>query len=309
MVGADLQVNKNDSKDKTEPAKSGQNTITVSRLKKEVVQRLRSHDLEMPLLPRIATKIMKLSSDPDSTLTDFANLIKQDQFITGQVIQIANSPVYGGLCEVTNLTRAIAQIGIRTIKDLIIGISIGSSIFRNPKFQKEMDSLWKHSMAVAMLCQEIAVHKKLDSEHAFLCGLVHDIGKPFLVDVVSKLIRKEEHSVSISHDQLVLIINQLHQAVGGILARVWKFPETITQAVAHHHDFQSMEGDAKIMANIVYLADSIANNMDIGLKPYTCEISLEESFAGLNIPENEREMLMKALPDKVEQYLSSIGAG
>lgn len=291
------------------PPQKPDDAFSIVELKKEVVARIRSHDMDIPLLPRIATRIMKLSSDPNSSLSDFANIIKQDQFVTGQIIKIANSPVYGGLCDITNVNRAIVQIGVRTMKDLILGISMGASIFRNPSFKSEMDILWKHSMAVGYVCQELGQKLKMDSEHAFLCGLLHDIGKPFLLDVISNVSQKKKVENRISQDSLILVLDHLHQAVGAILARIWKFSDTITQSVAHHHEYQSLEGKTRKLANLVYVSDLIAHHFEIGLADDKTGLDLVEPLEDLGFPGESVDTILEVLSGQVEAYLVSVTLG
>jgi putative nucleotidyltransferase with HDIG domain len=184
---------------------------------------------------------------------------------------------------------------------------MGSSVFRNPAFKKEMDILWKHSMAVAFISQEIAAKCEVDVEHAFLCGLVHDIGKPFLVDVISKVLKKQPKTVVLPDEHLLAILDQLHQAVGGILARVWKFSDSVTKAVSHHHEYQTIEGEPKLMANLVHTADLVAHSMEIGLRLEPPAIGLSESFQHLDVSTETSQEIMDTFPEKVQAYLDSIG--
>lgn len=309
MVGSNVASRKQKPPATQPSSQKSDNAFSIVELKKEVVSRIRSRDMDIPLLPRIATRIMKLSSDPNSSLSDFSNVIKQDQFVTGQIIKIANSPVYGGLCDITNVNRAIVQIGVRTMKDLILGISMGATIFRNPSFKDEMSILWKHSMAVGYICQELAQNIKIDSEHAFLCGLLHDIGKPFLLDVVSMISKKKQARKRISQESLILVLDHLHQAVGGILARIWKFSDTITQSVAHHHEYPTLEGKTKQMANLVYISDLIAHQLDIGLAEDKSGFDLIEPFEHLGFSGEKVDTILEILSGQVEAYLVSVSLG
>lgn len=277
------------------------------KLKLEVIRRLKTGDIEIPLLPNIATKVLRLSSDPNTAINDFSEVIRQDQYLTAQIVRIANSPVFGGLYEVTNLERAMVQIGIRTIKDLILGLSMGATVFRNKEYQAVMDDLWKHSMAVAYISQKLASRYATDPEYAFLCGLVHDIGKPFLMDVVAKIVKSDKQKGTLPMEIINDILDQLHPAVGGILAKRWKFGEAAMFSVTHHHNYQEIPSFInRKMANLIQASNLIAHFIGIGLAHHQVDPENEPTFVDLGMTPEDIAQFLEVLPGQIEAYIISV---
>jgi HD-like signal output (HDOD) protein len=50
-----------------------------------------------------------------------------------------------------------------------------------------------------------------------------------------------------------------HAEIGGKLAEHWAFPPMITTVIAHHHDFMAAPEEARWLAAVVALADSLCN--------------------------------------------------
>ena len=54
-------------------------------------QKIEKDQIEVPMLPEVANKVMRLTQDPDSESGDLARLISSDQTLAGHVMRIANS--------------------------------------------------------------------------------------------------------------------------------------------------------------------------------------------------------------------------
>ena len=55
---------------------------------------LQQDQLEVPLLPEVAGRVVHLTQDPESDATQLAQLIQSDQALASHVIRIANSAAY-----------------------------------------------------------------------------------------------------------------------------------------------------------------------------------------------------------------------
>lgn len=60
-------------------------------------------------------------------------------------------------------------------------ISCRSKVFNVEGFKTDVRESFDLSLATAALSQEIARVRRLNVEDAFLCGLLHDIGRPVLL--------------------------------------------------------------------------------------------------------------------------------
>ena len=58
----------------------------------EVIQNLG----DLPPLPQVAARAIRISADSDTSSKQLHNLIRTDQALSGQLLRIANSAMFGG---------------------------------------------------------------------------------------------------------------------------------------------------------------------------------------------------------------------
>ncbi|GAH74409.1 unnamed protein product, partial [marine sediment metagenome] len=160
------------------------------RFRERVVNKILSKEFELPLLPHVALKVIRLTNDATSSMQDLAKVIMTDQMMTSKIIRIANSPVYAGTMEITNIKQALVRVGQGEVRNLMLAVSLGSKVFKSGMYSKLAKMLWEHAVGVAFAARVIAHGLHLDREQAFLCGLMHDLGKMVMLDILENCQRK-----------------------------------------------------------------------------------------------------------------------
>lgn len=233
-------------------------------IKERVLAKLRN----LPTLPEVAMKVMEVANNPRSSAADMAKVISQDQALTARILRLVNSAYYGFPRKISTITQAIVILGFRTVRDLVLNISI-SDMF-NAKVQAgiNVEALWLHNLAVAVASKVLARKIGYDQpEEAFTAGLLHDLGKLVLV----KLIPQEyERVVSIAKNSNKWIrdveedlLEIDHSIVGKWVADQWKFPLQLTHAIHMHHQPQ-LENEYTELISIVHGADVLSRIKKIG---------------------------------------------
>lgn len=69
-------------------------STTIEQLEQALLKKLERGDIELPLLPQVASQVMALTSDPSADAAKLSALIHQDQALAAHVLRIANSPAY-----------------------------------------------------------------------------------------------------------------------------------------------------------------------------------------------------------------------
>jgi putative nucleotidyltransferase with HDIG domain len=156
------------------------------------------------------------------------------------------------------------------VTSLAIGINIFDSFTKGAKSEAVLiNRLWTHSCAVAVLVKEIWMRRSgrgKEGEFAFLCGLLHDLGKAVLFLTYPGhygsifAIAKSENDPAISayeHDNY----GADHSEIGEMLAKQWGFPPELAMVIRRHHDPLALEVP---MVSAVVLADLVAKELKIG---------------------------------------------
>ena len=259
------------------------NGIEVASL---LEQQLLSNHIDVPMLPDVASRVLHLSNDPDSDAQQLANLIQSDQALAGHVMRIANSAAYTPNASMVSLQQAVARLGMDLIAEIAIAASLNSRLFKAPGFEKRMDAIWQHALCAAFWGKEIARAAKQNVEASFLCGLLHSIGRPAVLQCIADL--EAKHEAALSPDENRLLEDRYHVDYGVAIVEKWEMPVIVRESVKYYLNYGEAENKAE-QAMVVYAAAKAAQ-VTLWPEEFSAEqLKLDEVFADLNLYEDEIE--------------------
>lgn len=191
--------------------------------------------LALPALPETAARVLAACQDESSDLEELAELVVHDQTLAANVLRVANSVAYAPREPILSLRKALGRLGLSTVCDVAIAVVLKQHVFSVPRYRTRIRDLWRHSAASACYAQEIAqlLHRNVDS--AFLCGLLHDVGMPIVMQLVCELERKGVIG-DVTPEALEAAMHEFHGELGAKLAQSWRLGPWISAAILHHHD-------------------------------------------------------------------------
>ena len=226
----------------------------VSSLRSRLLERLRAGALELPLLPQVASQVLALASNEDADARELSDLLRKDPAMTAHVLRVVNSPFYRARASIDSLEQATRRLGHLKVRQIALVIACKQRVFRARGFEPEVYKSFRHSLAAAFFAERIARVRQVDQESAFVAGLLHDIGRPVLLQAVVDL----DADARLADGPAVLaVVAELHTLVGGMLAQKWRLPPQIAGAIAYHHDPLSCPSSSPLPL-IVSLADDLA---------------------------------------------------
>jgi putative nucleotidyltransferase with HDIG domain len=224
-------------------------------IRSELEGKLQAGALELPLLPGVAMDITSAAAREDIDARAIAEMLKRDASLSAHVLRIVNSPVYSPRAQIVSLQQAVARVGAVKIREIALVIACRTGVFKAKDYEREIDEVFRHSIATALFAQEIARHTRNNVEDAFLCGLLHDVGRPVLLQALATLLR--DARVNAERKAVLELVQELHESAGAALAKAWSLPETAVTALAKHHS-PNPELES-IPVRIVSLADRFAH--------------------------------------------------
>lgn len=227
---------------------------------------------------RIQQEIGK--EEPDVRLIE--KLITSDQALTAQVLSVSNSSFYKGLTQVSTIRNAIVRLGINEVSNIVVMVTHENNFrSKNPFVNDIMGQLWRHSLGCAMSSHWLAKHCGLTgiAHETFFAGLLHDVGKLFILTVIDDLVHGGKLDVDPSPALVMEAMDTLHTGHGYRLMSHWNLPEKYSEVARDHHN-EGFDHD-NYLECIVRLADKTCNKMEIGLKsdPETVLVATEEAIA------------------------------
>jgi HD-like signal output (HDOD) protein/FixJ family two-component response regulator len=203
----------------------------------QIIDRFKRGEIDLPTLPKINLKYNELVNKGANN-QEIAEFLKQDAAISSKLISISNSSYYRGVVENKTVEQAINRLGLQTTKQTVDTISQRSLyIASKAKYSGIIEALWEHSLSCAHACQLISesLNGKIGGD-LFTMGLLHDIGKLFLLQVVGEMEKNAQGTDEPTKQDLEKWLDEHHCKAGATLLTKWGFPAEFVRAALHHED-------------------------------------------------------------------------
>jgi putative nucleotidyltransferase with HDIG domain len=217
--------------------------------------RIASSALELPILPHVASQVLAMSTSDDTNARGLAELVHRDQAIAAHVLRVANAPLYRPRVPLVSLQQAISRLGLATLREIVMTVSMQSRMFNVPSYATEAQAMWQHAVYTAAYAREIARRCRRNVEGAFLGGLLHDVSKPVLLLALADL--QAQWHEPIPPPVVTTAIDVYHMQVGALLASTWTLPPEVCASMVYHHDYSAAPAYPEA-ALVTCLADRVA---------------------------------------------------
>lgn len=265
---------------------------------------------EFPTLPTVYLKFIQTLDNPNTTASEIAAAISLDPAASAKVLKVANSSMYTFRGRVSTISQAIFNIGFVGVKNVVLSMGL-MELFTSMNYNNRFSAveLWKHSLAVGVIASKIATSvPKVKNDDYFLAGVLHDIGKLFLlntykhdyIEAVNYAYKKKIHIREA--EQLRFGIS--HCEAGAILAEKWSLPMVLRRAIRNHH-IGIIKSEEDILPAIINVADCVAMLYEMGDNGYnTVERIPAGIWNNLNLPNNFFTKNMQEIIEVYEETLS-----
>lgn len=270
-------------------------SASLTAISEKLELRIANQELEVPMLPEVAGKVVRLTQDPDSEASDLAQLIQSDQTLAGHVMRVANSAAYSPNSSMVSLQQAITRLGMKLIAEIALSASINTQLFNTPGFEQHIAYEIKYSLATGLWAKEVARACRKNVEAAFLAGLLHDIGRP--VAIQSTLEIAEKIGSKPTKEEILQLEGKFQHQIGVRVVEKWEMPESVCQSVQFFHDY-TKKHNVQMQTMIVVAGAQIASHFmcEEGNKN-ECntidELKEHPVFAGLNLYEDQIDSVLE----------------
>ena len=273
--------------------------VNLREIGKQVLKRLQKGDVEVPLFPAIATEVMRLANTPDSSASDLADRIQSDLTLAGHVMRVANSAMYTPSASMVSLQQAIARLGMNLICEISLSVALNSKLFNAPGYEFRLSEISQHSFCSAIWSKEVARAAKANVETAFLCGLLHGIGKAAFLQTCAELMQTT--GKKISSDDVQLLEDVLHPLFGREITNTWEMPEVVCETTYYCNDFRSSK-KYRQQAAVVHAGSLLADATLSGKDLFSLQAA--RTFEELNLYQDQVSVLL----DKRDDVMDSVRA-
>lgn len=267
-------------------------------------EKLAVGNTRLPVFNENVLKVQQelVKEDPDTALIE--KIIIRDQALTGQVLRQANSAFFRGLNEVSTIKEAVIRLGLNEVCKIVLMVAQKEIYTSDDAYINEiMARLWRHSQASAIGAQWLA--RECQFEHieneAFFAGLLHDVGKLFILTVIEDLRSQEKMPFDPTRALIHETMQTLHTAQGYSLMKSWNLPDKYCAVARDHHDAEFDQNNFLLI--IVRLANLAANKLGEGLTEDVTDVLAATAEANcLGLTEIDMARLEIALEDELQRF-------
>ncbi|MEA2084115.1 MAG: HDOD domain-containing protein [Thermodesulfobacteriota bacterium] len=284
----------------------------------------------LPTLPAIAVEAIRLMEGKSSCFKSVADLLKNDQVLTGKILHYANSAYVGSRRKVSSISQALSILGFNAVRSIILSVSIFDCFSgKSGEHKERLLDFWLHSIGVAAMAEILA--KRLNfpvPDEAYIAGLMHDLGKLVCYiqspEKFKKICQELDSQGSYStHGDIPLdiekkILGTTHVEIGKLIAERWKLPEVYAKVMWLHHQpvFETITPDEANLPLLIRFADVLCTTHNIGASYFLTTGSychehyhfvLENIVLRHHLSTEDIEEILKQVYEKVRDMGSILG--
>lgn len=223
----------------------------------DLLERHLEQDVELPILPEASARIMAMCEDEKTDARAIEHVLERDPSLAAHVLRIANSSAYAPKEPIVSLQQAVSRLGLAAMRNIVLAVSLQGRVFQVPGHQARVRAIWVHCAVTAAFAREVASKLRRNVEAAFLCGLLHDIGRPVVLQAtVETLAHRTKEPLPVP--LLESAMDEFHEEFAGRMVASWKLAEWTVAVVANHHHPERAEPHEE-QAHITYLADLLSD--------------------------------------------------
>lgn len=204
------------------------------RDKAVVLRRLK----QLQPFPPVVAQLMRQVTADDIPFKEIAELIQSDAAVAAEVLRVANSPLLDHWGEIDSVLHAVVMLGLERLRGLVVTLSLRN--FLAPALQAPiLLRCWRHNLACAFLCEQLATVGYLSKDPCYTAGLLHDIGRLALLatypaEYARVLALMDQYGLdALECERGMFAVD--HCEVGSWLVEQWGFPVEFREITGRHH--------------------------------------------------------------------------
>jgi len=264
----------------------------TAALVEELERSLSTRQLELPSLPEVAMKIRRALGDENVSSGEIARLLGADPALAARTLRIANSAMfYRGTRPITSLSAAVSQLGHKMVRNVALSFAAQQVFigYGSRPLRELVSSVWRHSVHTAVVAHMLArVRTKLNADEAFLAGLLHEVGKLYIL-----MRAKGGREALASGAGFQSVLAAWHPRLGRAVIEAWELPAELAAAVGEHESCSLAAPEPPTMTAVVAVANYLVEHSELACSDPDLH-SKAPSFGSLSMDKATFDWLIRA---------------
>ncbi len=257
-------------------------------------------DISLPSLPDVVMKIRKMLQDENTDFERLSSAISMDPVLVSKLFVYANSAFYNRAnIKIDSLEVAIGRLGIEVVRNTAMSLAM-KQLYASDKHSdssKYLRSVWAHGMKLSCMAHAVARGKApLNDETAFLCGLLNEVGKLYIIT-------KAEEFPTLLGDKKSFdaVLEKWNGQISKSIIEAWGFPEEIAQSADPATYIDQDEEAAPAYVDVVAVAKWLVDHGEESL-----DFSEDPSCVKLGVTKKTVADVMAKYRDKLKTMQQSL---
>lgn len=220
----------------------------------------------LPVFPKVVPELLDCLRQDAPSLDSLVLIARNDPTISAMILSAANRlRRIRALSDLSDPFAAASVIGFDKIRQIILTVGLNRFISQGGG----QSLFFEHSLAVAIVAQELAYITHVSPTEAYVAGILHDVGQLVFFAQDAEQYSEIRLQAILSGDLLARereVFGLDHTDVGVLLASFWNLPKSIMWAIGGHHDNHTALNNG--LQAVVNLAESLSRAMDLPYSPH-----------------------------------------
>jgi HD-like signal output (HDOD) protein len=220
--------------------------------------------IKLPSMSEVAHALIQTLNDEDAHVQQVRDIIAKDPALSAKLLRLANSAQFGLPRGVGTLDDAITMVGMAKVRTLALGACLSETFPSLPGLDRQ--EFWRSSMACAGYCQWLAFRLNIDTQLAWLTGMMLRLGELLIAQAdpaTLQEIEKLPHLPGVRWQREQRLIGFTEGQITAELARRWNFPMQMVQALQRSADPITTQAFSRLGA-VLHLAGLLAEEARSG---------------------------------------------
>ena len=272
-----------------------------------IIDRLVQRAQRLYSLPAVAMKVVELTNQEQVDAKALRDCIENDPALTAKILRVVNSSLFGLTRQVDDLNQAVAMLGTKPLKLLVLGFSLPDGILTGMEAEV-LGRYWRHTLIKAVAARQISEQLfDMSGDDAFLAGLFQEIGVLVLIqnlgDPYVEFLNGVVHEGGDLSSFETSTLGFDHAVLSGRLLDCWGLPETLVAVVSVPHEetrILALEEKQRTLAQALHLAELLARFLISG-RPNLLDEILATGGLYCDLTMQQLEALIKSMEQLVPQ--------
>ncbi|HSR36963.1 MAG TPA: HDOD domain-containing protein, partial [Desulfurivibrionaceae bacterium] len=182
-------------------------------------------------------ELISLTHSSRSAAYELAKVILKDYSLTKKVLQVVNSAYYSLGRPVNSISKAVTILGFDAVRDLATAIALFEDFIRSGLEKESISKILTRSFLSAIQARDLAFEKdfKVAPEEAFICSLLHNLGKIIVCIYLPDRYREIEEKIKGGMNQAkaakAVLDDLTFEEIGVEVAAFWNLSERVIAAM------------------------------------------------------------------------------